>query len=352
MTTSDIVDEGRQRRRVHAGLRCHQRGRTTSCSRTTRPTGTSSGGWPSASGSSSSSRTSRPLPQARRRRSHPARVAEDAALVQSARDGDPAGPAGHARDAGPEDQAGDLRHRRQREPDREDRRRPRHRRRVRSPTPISTSLPSRSRASPRAPTWPRRCSTSWRTATSPPRACATATLTSRPGSRSRSAASATSTAAPIGSPPSRTSFGVAPPTRRCFANSPAHTLLGSVGGERGSSVASFGAQLVLGIVTNNDDPDGLGRVRVKYPALGDDVEGTWARIASVSAGNARGLDDAAGRRRGGADRLRARRHHPAVRARLAVQRRRRAGGRSDARARTARSPCSATRRSSPRPRRT
>ena len=74
-----------------------------------------------------------------------------------------------------------------------------------------------------------------------------------------------------------------------FANSPAHTLLGSVGGERGSSVPSFGAQLVLGIVTNNNDPDGLGRVRVRYPALGDDVEGTWARIASVSAGDARGL---------------------------------------------------------------
>ena len=74
-----------------------------------------------------------------------------------------------------------------------------------------------------------------------------------------------------------------------FANSPAHTLLGSVGGERGSSVPNFGAQLVLGIVTNNDDPDNLGRVRVKYPALGDDVEGTWARIASVSAGDARGL---------------------------------------------------------------
>jgi len=72
-----------------------------------------------------------------------------------------------------------------------------------------------------------------------------------------------------------------------FANSPAHTLLGSVGG--GAGVSPFGSQLVLGIVTNNSDPDGLGRVRVKYPALGDDVEGTWARIASVSAGNARGL---------------------------------------------------------------
>lgn len=74
-----------------------------------------------------------------------------------------------------------------------------------------------------------------------------------------------------------------------FANSAAHTLLGSVGGDRGSGAPGFGSQLVLGIVTNNDDPESLGRVRVKYPALGDDVEGTWARIASVSAGNARGV---------------------------------------------------------------
>jgi phage protein D len=74
-----------------------------------------------------------------------------------------------------------------------------------------------------------------------------------------------------------------------FANSAAHTLLGSIGASRGSSVSGFGSQLVLGVVTNNNDPYGMGRVRVKYPALGDDVEGAWARVASVSAGNARGL---------------------------------------------------------------
>ena len=33
----------------------------------------------------------------------------------------------------------------------------------------------------------------------------------------------------------------------------------------------------------------MGRVRVQYPALGPDTEGAWAPIASVSAGNARGL---------------------------------------------------------------
>jgi uncharacterized protein involved in type VI secretion and phage assembly len=75
-----------------------------------------------------------------------------------------------------------------------------------------------------------------------------------------------------------------------FANSPAHTLLGSVGGDRASGGSpGFGAQLVVGLVTNNDDPDSMGRVRVQYPSLGPDAEGGWAPIASVSAGNARGV---------------------------------------------------------------
>jgi uncharacterized protein involved in type VI secretion and phage assembly len=52
--------------------------------------------------------------------------------------------------------------------------------------------------------------------------------------------------------------------------------------------SDFGTSLVVGVVTQNKDPDGLGRVRVKYPALGDDVEGWWARIASMGAGQERG----------------------------------------------------------------
>jgi phage protein D len=47
--------------------------------------------------------------------------------------------------------------------------------------------------------------------------------------------------------------------------------------------------LVVGVVTNNNDPDGMGRVRVKFPSLSDSEESAWARIASVSAGNQRGL---------------------------------------------------------------
>jgi uncharacterized protein involved in type VI secretion and phage assembly len=47
--------------------------------------------------------------------------------------------------------------------------------------------------------------------------------------------------------------------------------------------------LVIGLVTNNQDPDGLGRVRVKYSALGDDIESTWARVALPGAGPDAGM---------------------------------------------------------------
>lgn len=76
-----------------------------------------------------------------------------------------------------------------------------------------------------------------------------------------------------------------------FANSASHTLLGAVGpgGSTNGAATVFGSQLVLGLVTNNNDPLDMGRVRVQYPSLGPDAEGAWARIATPSAGNARGL---------------------------------------------------------------
>ena len=85
-------------------------------------------------------------------------------------------------------------------------------------------------------------------------------------------------------------------------------------------VPSFGSQLVLGIVTNNDDPDDMGRVRVRYPALGPRRRRRLGADRHAERRQERGAADAAGRRRGGAGRLRARRHDAAVRARLAVQR--------------------------------
>lgn len=48
------------------------------------------------------------------------------------------------------------------------------------------------------------------------------------------------------------------------------------------------AGAVIGLVTNNADPDGMGRVKVKFPWLHDEVESHWARIAQIYAGGGRG----------------------------------------------------------------
>ncbi|HVL38803.1 MAG TPA: VgrG-related protein [Fimbriimonadaceae bacterium] len=53
--------------------------------------------------------------------------------------------------------------------------------------------------------------------------------------------------------------------------------------------------VMVGIVTNNQDEDGndpmqhVGRVKVKFPAISDQDESYWARIASPMAGNERGF---------------------------------------------------------------
>jgi uncharacterized protein involved in type VI secretion and phage assembly len=47
--------------------------------------------------------------------------------------------------------------------------------------------------------------------------------------------------------------------------------------------------LVIGIVTNNADPEKLGRVKVTFPTLSAEDESTWARVVSPGAGRARGM---------------------------------------------------------------
>ncbi|TLN25385.1 phage tail protein [bacterium] len=52
--------------------------------------------------------------------------------------------------------------------------------------------------------------------------------------------------------------------------------------------------VVIGVITRNDDPDKLGRVKVKFPwmpAGGSkaELESNWARIASIGGGMQRGL---------------------------------------------------------------
>jgi uncharacterized protein involved in type VI secretion and phage assembly len=46
--------------------------------------------------------------------------------------------------------------------------------------------------------------------------------------------------------------------------------------------------VVIGVVTNNQDPDGLGRVKLEFPWLSDAYESNWARVAALMAGNDRG----------------------------------------------------------------
>lgn len=47
--------------------------------------------------------------------------------------------------------------------------------------------------------------------------------------------------------------------------------------------------VMIGVVTNNQDPDGLGRVKLRLPWLSKEHESNWARVISPMAGNGRGL---------------------------------------------------------------
>ncbi len=51
--------------------------------------------------------------------------------------------------------------------------------------------------------------------------------------------------------------------------------------------------VVVGLVTNINDPDGMGRIKVKFPWLptdgGAEIESTWARIAAPMSGKERGF---------------------------------------------------------------
>ncbi|MEY2831141.1 MAG: hypothetical protein RLZZ574_399 [Cyanobacteriota bacterium] len=47
--------------------------------------------------------------------------------------------------------------------------------------------------------------------------------------------------------------------------------------------------VTVGLVTNNKDPDGLGRIKVKFPWLSDTEESYWARVLTPMAGGDRGI---------------------------------------------------------------
>jgi uncharacterized protein involved in type VI secretion and phage assembly len=57
---------------------------------------------------------------------------------------------------------------------------------------------------------------------------------------------------------------------------------------RPTSKNTWGDTLVVGLVTNNRDPENLARVRVKFPTLDEQSESAWARVVAVGAGANRG----------------------------------------------------------------
>ncbi len=48
--------------------------------------------------------------------------------------------------------------------------------------------------------------------------------------------------------------------------------------------------VVIGVVTNNNDPEGIARVKVKYPTITDQLESDWIRLATPMAGSGRGFE--------------------------------------------------------------
>lgn len=59
-------------------------------------------------------------------------------------------------------------------------------------------------------------------------------------------------------------------------------------GERAPSDGRVGG-VVVGIVTNNQDEEGMGRVKVRFPWLSDEDESYWARIVSPASGGGHGI---------------------------------------------------------------
>ena len=60
---------------------------------------------------------------------------------------------------------------------------------------------------------------------------------------------------------------------------------GGGGGRSGNRIPG----VVPGIVTDNDDPQSMGRVKLRFPWLSDDAESSWARLSQPGAGKDSGM---------------------------------------------------------------
>jgi len=72
------------------------------------------------------------------------------------------------------------------------------------------------------------------------------------------------------------------------ASGTAGTDGGGGGGGGGAGSGSMSGVMVA-VVTGNEDPDGLGRVKVKFPTMSEGYESFWARVAAPGAGASRGM---------------------------------------------------------------
>lgn len=91
-------------------------------------------------------------------------------------------------------------------------------------------------------------------------------------------------------------------TTHAYSPSEGYTTLFSVNGKRPSTLLSLledegggrraplGNNIVIGLVTDNTDPEGLARVKVKYPHLTEDHASHWVRLSSPMAGPGRGIE--------------------------------------------------------------
>ena len=57
--------------------------------------------------------------------------------------------------------------------------------------------------------------------------------------------------------------------------------------DRETAHKSYG--VVVALVTSTKDPQSLGRVKVRYPWLGEEAEGNWARVTAPMAGKEMGI---------------------------------------------------------------
>lgn len=64
-------------------------------------------------------------------------------------------------------------------------------------------------------------------------------------------------------------------------------LYDALGGDEGGGPVRI-AGVVVAIVTNTNDPEKMGRVKVRFPWLSNDDESDWARVAAPMAGKGRG----------------------------------------------------------------